>query len=56
MADVMEERIRSIQRCAGYSFVVAAVLISASLLLYPVFPEVNRTNLVLQQITSTRGE
>jgi len=56
MADVMEERIRSIQRCAGWCFVLGSILVGIAILLHPAFPEVNRTNLVLSQITKTSGE
>ncbi len=56
MADVMEERIRSIQRSAGFCFVLGSILLSITLFVYPTFPEVNRTNLVLEQITKSRGE
>ncbi len=56
MADVMEERVHSIERSAGFGFVLAAAILSLSLLLHPTFPDVNRTNLVLQAITRSRGE
>ncbi|HEY2925046.1 MAG TPA: hypothetical protein VGJ98_08800 [Candidatus Eisenbacteria bacterium] len=56
MADVMEERIHSIERGAGFSFVIAAVVLATTMILHPVFPDVNRTGLVLQAITSARGD
>jgi hypothetical protein len=56
MADVMEERIHSIERTAGFAFVVASVVLATTMLVHPVFPDVNRTNLVLQAITSARGD
>jgi hypothetical protein len=56
MADVMQERIRSIQRCAGWCFVIGSILVSIAIFVHPSFPEVNQTNLVLSQITRTSGE
>src|SRR5882672_1612288 len=56
MADVMEERIRSIERTAGFSFVVAAVVLGTTMLVHPVFPDVNNTGKVLQAITGAKGE
>lgn len=56
MADVMEERIRSIERTAGFSFVIAAVILGTTMLIHPVFPDVNKTGLVLQTITGSNGE
>jgi hypothetical protein len=56
MADVMEERIRSIERTAGFAFVIASVILGATMLAHPVFPDVNKTNQVLQTITSQKGE
>ena len=56
MADVMEERIASIERTAGFGFVIGAVFLALAVVLHPVFPEVNRTNLVLQEIAKSRGE
>src|SRR2546425_6736368 len=56
MADVMEERIRSIERTAGFAFVIASVLLGTTMLAHPLFPDVNKTNQVLQTITSSRGE
>jgi len=56
MADVMEERIRSIQRCAGWCFALGSIFVSIAILVYPAFPEVNKTDLVLSQITRASGE
>ncbi len=56
MADVMEERIRSIERTAGFSFVIAAVILGTTMLVHPVFTDVNNTGQVLQAITSAKGE
>ena len=56
MADVMEERIRSIERTAGFAFVIASVLLGTTMLAHPLFPDVNKTNQVLQTITSSKGE
>src|SRR3989442_10886653 len=56
MADVMEDRIHSIERSAGFAFVIASVMLGSTMLLHPVFPDVNRTSLVLQRITSARGD
>jgi len=56
MADVMEERIRSIERTAGFAFVVASVILGTTMLVHPLFPDVNKTNQVLQTITSSKGE
>jgi len=56
MADVMEERIRSIERTAGFSFVIAAVALGTTMLVHPVFPDVNNTGKVLQAITGAKGE
>ncbi|TMQ61715.1 MAG: hypothetical protein E6K77_09490 [Candidatus Eisenbacteria bacterium] len=56
MADVMEERIHSIERTAGFAFVIASVVLATTMLVHPVFPDVNRTSAVLQVITSARGD
>ena len=56
MADVMEERVRSIERTAGFAFVIASVLLGTTMLVHPLFPDVNKTNQVLQTITSQKGE
>ncbi|TMQ49235.1 MAG: hypothetical protein E6K71_05310 [Candidatus Eisenbacteria bacterium] len=41
MADVMEERIRSIERTAGFAFVIASVLLGTTMLAHPLFRDVN---------------
>ncbi len=56
MTDVMEERISSIERTAGFSFVIAAAVLGTTILLQPAFPDVNKTGAVLQAIASARGE
>jgi hypothetical protein len=56
MADVMEERIHSIERTAGFSFVIAAVILATTMMVHPVFPDVNNTGQVLQAITGAKGE
>ncbi len=56
MADVMEERIHSIERTAGFAFVIASVILGTTMLVHPVFPDVNKTGLVLQAITGQNGE
>jgi len=56
MADVMEERIHSIERTAGFTFVTAAVILATTMLVQPIFPDVNNTGQVLQAITSAKGE
>ncbi len=56
MADVMEERIHSIERTAGFAFVIASVILGATMLVHPTFPDVNKTSQVLQTITSSKGE
>ena len=48
MTDVMEERISSIERTAGFSFVIAAAVLGTTILLQPAFPDVNKTGAVLQ--------
>jgi len=50
MADVLEERVRSIEMCAGLGFVVGAVILSLSLVFYPVLPPANQTNQILDLI------
>ena len=55
MADVMEERIRSVQRTAGWAFTLGSILLGISILTHPTFPQVNQTNLVLQEITRAHG-
>jgi hypothetical protein len=56
MADVMEERIHSIERTAGFAFVIAAVILATTMLVHPIFPDVNNTGQVLQAITGAKGE
>ena len=51
MADVMEERVRSIQTGAGVSFVAGALLIVVSLGLFPSLPPANQTSQVLDAIS-----
>ncbi len=47
MADVMTERIRSIQRCVGATFIAGALLIGFSIVAQPAFSDVNRADEVL---------
>ena len=56
MADVMVERIRSIERTAGFGFVLGSLLLTLALFLYPKFPQVNQASLVLEAISKERGE
>ena len=51
MLDVMEERVRSIEICAGLGFSLGALVLSTSLVLYPKLPPANQTNLILDAIT-----
>ena len=55
MADVMEERTHSLERTAGFAFVIAAVILGTTMLLHPVFQDVNNTGNVLQTITASKG-
>ena len=48
MADVMEERIRSIQFSSGIAFVLGALLLALTITLYPTLPPANETNKVLE--------
>ncbi len=48
MADVMEERVRSIQSYAGVGFAVGAVVLSLSLAVFPSLPAANQANLVIE--------
>jgi hypothetical protein len=48
MADVMEERIRSIQFSSGIAFVLGALLLALTITLYPALPPANETNKVLE--------
>jgi hypothetical protein len=50
MADVMEERVRSIELCAGLGFAVGALILSLSLVTYPTLPPANQTNLILDTL------
>jgi len=56
MADVMEERIHSIQRTAGFAFVISAVILATTMLVHPSFPDVNNTGNVLPSITASKGD
>ena len=56
MADVMEERTHSLERTGGFAFVIAGAVLATTMLLHPVFPDVNKTGLVLQAITGANGE
>jgi hypothetical protein len=51
MADVMAERVRSIQRCAGICFIVGAVLLFISILAQPSLGDANRADLVLEHLS-----
>lgn len=51
MADVMEERVRSIQLGAGVTFVAGAMLLLLSLGLFPSLPPANQTSQVLDAIS-----
>lgn len=51
MADVMEERVRSIQLGAGVTFVAGALLIIVSLGVFPSLPPANQTSQVLEAIS-----
>lgn len=48
MADVMEERIRSIQFSSGIAFVLGAILLALTIMLYPSLPPANETNRILE--------
>ena len=50
MADLMEERVRSIQLWAGLAFTVGAVILSLSLALFPNLAPANQTNLILDTL------
>jgi hypothetical protein len=47
MADVMAERIRSIQRCVGVTFIAGALFLAYSIIAQPSFDDVNRADQVL---------
>ncbi|MGH7682458.1 MAG: hypothetical protein ACRENN_10805 [Candidatus Eiseniibacteriota bacterium] len=51
MADVMEERVRSIQLCAGVTFALSALILSICLALYPTLAPAHQTNLILDAIS-----
>ena len=51
MADVMDERVRSIEFCAGLSFTLGALFLSLSLCLYPRLAPANQTNLILDALS-----
>jgi len=51
MADVMEERVRSIQLCAGLTFALGAAILSLCLGLYPSLAPANQTNLILDTLS-----
>ncbi|HEX5031598.1 MAG TPA: hypothetical protein VFX78_09095 [Candidatus Eisenbacteria bacterium] len=48
MADVMEERVRSILSYAGVGFALGAVVLSLALALFPALPPANQANLVIE--------
>ncbi len=50
MADVMEERVRSIELFAGLGFAVGALILSLSLVFYPTLPPASQTNLILDML------
>ncbi len=47
MADVMAERVRSIQRCVGVTFIAGAIFLGFSIIAQPSFTDVNRADEVL---------
>ncbi len=51
MADVMEERIRSIQLCAGLTFALGAIILSICLAVYPSLAPANQTNVILDALS-----
>ena len=51
MADVMDERVRSIEFCAGLGFTLGAVFLSLALCLYPRLAPANQTNLILEALS-----
>ena len=51
MADVMDERVRSIEFCAGFCFTLGALVLSLSLCLYPRLAPANQTNLILEALS-----
>jgi len=50
MADLMDERVRSIQLWAGLAFTAGAVILSLSLALFPNLAPANQTNLILETL------
>ena len=50
MADVMEERVRSILSYAGVGFTLGAVVLSLSLAVFPSLPPANQANLVIETV------
>lgn len=50
MADLMEERVRSIELWAGLTFTAGAVILALSLALYPNLAPANQTNLILDTL------
>lgn len=51
MADVMTDRVRSIQRCVGVCFITAALLLTFSIVAQPTFGDVNRADQVLESLS-----
>ena len=51
MADVMAERVRSIQRCVGVCFITGALLLTFSIVAQPTFGDVNRADLILEYLS-----
>jgi hypothetical protein len=51
MADVMSERVRSIQRCVGVCFITAALLLTFSIVAQPTFGDVNRVDRILDALS-----
>lgn len=50
MADLMEERVRSIELWAGLTFTAGAVILGLSLALFPTLAPANQTNLILDTL------
>jgi hypothetical protein len=51
MADVMTERVRSIQRCVGVCFITGALLLTFCIVAQPTLGNVNSTNLILDSLS-----
>jgi len=51
MADVMDERVRSIEFCAGLSFTLGALFLALALCVYPRLAPANQTNLILEALS-----